>query len=148
MISPILLLDLILGFTTQFEPWHEISNNVACATSKGSDQPAHMRRLIRDFASCLNILWVLSYSLNMIWSFLAWNEAAQARLSLRLSKCHIVGNHMSRLKCNCATVGTPAFSDTYKTSVFIFIFSGHPGFWETTIEVLVTIIPGCKATEI
>ena len=24
-------------------------------------------------------------------------EAAQARLSLYLSKCHIVGNHMSRL---------------------------------------------------
>ena len=24
-------------------------------------------------------------------------EAAQARLSLQLSKCHIVGNHMSRL---------------------------------------------------
>ena len=22
------------------EPWHEISNNVVCATSKGSDQPA------------------------------------------------------------------------------------------------------------
>ena len=26
------------------EPWHEISNNVVCATSKASDQPAHMRR--------------------------------------------------------------------------------------------------------
>ena len=25
--------------------------------------------------------------------------AAQASLSLHLSKCHIVGNHMSRLKC-------------------------------------------------
>ena len=38
------------------EPWHDISNSVVCATSKGSDQPAHMRRLIRDFASRLNIL--------------------------------------------------------------------------------------------
>ena len=26
-------------------------------------------------------------------------EAVQARLSLHLSKCHIVGNHMSRLIC-------------------------------------------------
>ena len=26
-------------------------------------------------------------------------EAAQAHLSLHLSKCHIVGNHVSRLKC-------------------------------------------------
>ena len=38
------------------EPWHENSNNVVCVTSKGSDQPAHMRSLIRAFASCLNIL--------------------------------------------------------------------------------------------
>ena len=38
------------------EPRHEISNNVVCATSKGSDQPAHTHRLIRAFASRLNIL--------------------------------------------------------------------------------------------
>ena len=38
------------------EPRHVISNNVVCATSKGSDQPAHMRSLIRAFASGLNIL--------------------------------------------------------------------------------------------
>ena len=49
-----------------FEPWHEISNNVVCATSKASDQPAHMRSLIRAFTSRLNILWVLSYWLNII----------------------------------------------------------------------------------
>ena len=38
------------------EPRHEISNNVVCATSKASDQPAHTRSLIRAFASRLNIL--------------------------------------------------------------------------------------------
>ena len=32
------------------------SNNVVCATSKGSNQPAHTRSLIRAFASRLNIL--------------------------------------------------------------------------------------------
>ena len=32
-------------------PVHEISNNVVCATSKASDQPAHMRSRIRAFAS-------------------------------------------------------------------------------------------------
>ena len=37
------------------EPRHEISNNVVCGTSKGSDQLAHMRSLIRAFASRLNI---------------------------------------------------------------------------------------------
>ena len=43
-----------------FEPVHEISNNVVCATSKASDQPAHMRSLIRAFASRLSILLLLS----------------------------------------------------------------------------------------
>ena len=38
------------------EPRHEISNNVVCATSKGSDQPAHTRSLIRAIAGRLNIL--------------------------------------------------------------------------------------------
>ena len=39
-----------------FEPVHEISNNVVCATSNASDQPAHMRSLIRALASRLHIL--------------------------------------------------------------------------------------------
>ena len=34
---------------------HEIYNGVVCATSKGSDQPAHTRSLIRAFACRLNI---------------------------------------------------------------------------------------------
>ena len=33
------------------EPVHEISNNVVCAASKASDQPAHTRSLIRAFTS-------------------------------------------------------------------------------------------------
>ena len=37
-------------------PQHEISNNMVCATSTGSDQSAHTRSLIRVFASRLNIL--------------------------------------------------------------------------------------------
>ena len=39
-----------------YEPVHEIFNNVACATSKASDQPAHKRSLIRAFAIRLSIL--------------------------------------------------------------------------------------------
>ena len=45
---------LYLHFKT-YEPRHEISNNVICATIKGSDQPVHTRSLIRAFASRLNI---------------------------------------------------------------------------------------------
>ena len=41
------------------EARHEISNNVVCATSKASDQPAHMRSLIRAFVSQLD------YSVNV-----------------------------------------------------------------------------------
>ena len=43
------------------EPVHEISNNLVCATSKASDQPAHTRSLIRAFVSSLSILCLLSY---------------------------------------------------------------------------------------
>ena len=48
-----------VGLSTKFftiEPRYEISNNMVDATSKGSDQPAHSRSLIRAFASRLNIL--------------------------------------------------------------------------------------------
>ena len=36
---------------TKYEPRNEVSNYVVYATSKGSDQPAHTRSLIRAFAS-------------------------------------------------------------------------------------------------
>ena len=42
-----------------YEPQHVISNNVICATSKGSDQPAHTRSLIRAFASTLEYYMTL-----------------------------------------------------------------------------------------
>ena len=48
-----------LIFTNELR--HEISNNVVCATSKASDQPAYTLSLIRAFASRLNILWQYSY---------------------------------------------------------------------------------------
>ena len=38
------------------ESRHGISNNVVCATSIGSDQPAHMRSLIRTLAIRVDIL--------------------------------------------------------------------------------------------
>ena len=44
------------GHCNIIEPRHETSNNVVCATSKASDQPAHKRSLIRAFAGRLNIL--------------------------------------------------------------------------------------------
>ena len=43
------------------EPQYEISNNVVCATSNGSDQPVHKRSLIRACGSCFNIIGLLGY---------------------------------------------------------------------------------------
>ena len=40
----------------------ENSNIKACATSKGSDQTAHMRSLIGAFAGRLDLLVIVSYS--------------------------------------------------------------------------------------
>ena len=42
------------------EPRHEIFNNVVCAMSRDSDQPAHTRSLIRAFASFLDIYQYLA----------------------------------------------------------------------------------------
>ena len=62
------MFSVLLSTHNIIEPLHEISNNVVVgATSKGSDQPVHMLSL--TFASCLNILWLLSYWLNSIWNF-------------------------------------------------------------------------------
>ena len=54
--SQVMLISLTLKARLIYEPVHEISNNVVCATSKASDQPAHTHSLIRAYASCLNIL--------------------------------------------------------------------------------------------
>ena len=46
----------ILHPACRVEPQHEITDNVVCATIKGSDQHAHTCSLIRAFASRLNNL--------------------------------------------------------------------------------------------
>ena len=72
-----------------------MSNNVVCATSKGSDQPAHTRRLITAFACHLDIILLLAAA-RTAFGVPTLKGGTQAPLSLHMSKCHIVGNHMSR----------------------------------------------------
>ena len=60
------LLNWSLSLKRKVEPPHEISNNEVCVASKGSDQPALTRSLIKAFATHLNIIWVLSYWQNSI----------------------------------------------------------------------------------
>ena len=55
--------------------------------------------LIRAFASRLNIPSVKLLTERHL-EFLSLKQAAQARLSLHVPKCNIVGNHMSRLNCS------------------------------------------------
>ena len=45
--------------------------------------------------------------------FLSSKGAAHARLSLHLSKCHIVGNHMSRLKFNIGFCSLAGWREPY-----------------------------------
>ena len=55
--NEVLAINNVLGsIHLIIEPRHKINNNVACATSIASDQPAHTRSLIRAFASHFNIL--------------------------------------------------------------------------------------------
>ena len=80
---------------------HEISNNVVRATGKGSDQPAHRRSLISLCSSLefsMSVKLLTKHLLEVLSLNVYANEAAEARLSLHLSKCNIVGNHMSWLK--------------------------------------------------
>ena len=79
------------------EPRHEISNNVVCATSKAADQLAHMRSLIRAFASRLNNSMNIKLLSEHHYEFLRLKRGCTGLSSLHLSKCHIVGNLMSRL---------------------------------------------------
>ena len=47
---------IVFGGCSIIELVHLIFNNMVCATSKASDQPAHTHKLIRAFASRLSIL--------------------------------------------------------------------------------------------
>ena len=60
-------------------------------------QPAHTRSLIRAFACRLNIKWV---SIKLLSEHNLEFLSLKARLSLFMSKCHIVANHMSRFICH------------------------------------------------
>ena len=87
---------------TTNEPRHEISNTMVCATSKASDQTA----CIEAFTSRLNILYSMCVKLQTehYLEFLSLKGAAKARLSPRLSKCHIDGE--SRVADQMETIRT------------------------------------------
>ena len=64
------------------EQRHEISNNVVCATSKASDQPAYMRSLIRAFACRLNTLFVYLFIYLSIYTIFQEGDIFSSTASL------------------------------------------------------------------
>ena len=84
------------------EPGHSIFYNILCALSDDSDQPAHMRRLIRVFAVRLTRLWVLGYPLDALRRL--WSDCAdaQADLSLRWAHIHSWRSTVALLKFDAA----------------------------------------------
>ena len=101
---------LFLTFASKpFEPVHEISSNVVCATSKASDQPAHTHSLIRAFACCLSMIVKLltehhleflslkggcrgSSESTIVKMSNCWKSRAAAQFSLFISECHKAGS--------------------------------------------------------
>ena len=82
-----------------FEPPHDKTNKMPCASSKDSDQPGHLPSLIRVFAVRMKKAWVLSYQLRARWRLWSDWADAQADLSLRWVQSHFVGFDMRRLIC-------------------------------------------------
>ena len=82
-----------------FEPPHDKTNKMACASSEGSDQPGHPPILIRVFAVRVKKAWALSYPLSAQRRLCSDWADAQADLSLRWAHTHFVGFVMRRLMC-------------------------------------------------
>ena len=68
------------------EPVHEISNNVVCATSKASDQPAHTRSLIRAFASRFSVFLIVKLLTEYHLEFLSFKGGYTGSSEFKLVK--------------------------------------------------------------
>ena len=105
----------VLGFSVVhciyiIEPRHEISNNVVCATSKGSDQPAHMVRLLTrhhlEFLSFKGCCTGSSESTHVKIPHV-WKSHIMAHITLTMFICHIFDEYCinkSRKTCKNLTL--------------------------------------------
>ena len=94
-----------------YEPWHDISNNMICATSKDSNQPAHTRsQIISDYNLCL------SFEYSMIVKLLP--EHYLEFLSLKEGcTCSSESTHVKMPHCWKSHVMAQLFSMFSKTRV-------------------------------
>ena len=102
------------------EPVHDIFNNVVCATSKASDQPAHTRSLIRAFASRLSILNCLQLTEHRL-AFLSLKGSCIGSSESTLVKCQIVGNFMPRLNLLSDTAETSDVLVHRHLAIFVYV---------------------------
>ena len=84
------------------EPRVEISKYVVCATSKGSDHPAHTCCLIRTFASCysLTVELLAEHHLEFL-SFKGGCTSSPESIHVKMPHCcksHVIAQ-MSKLTC-------------------------------------------------
>ena len=56
--------SILFACHIKYEPPHDKTNKMACASSEDSDQPGHPPSLIRVFAVRMKEAWVLSYPLS------------------------------------------------------------------------------------
>ena len=59
-----LMMRVSICSSQPFEPLHDKTNKMTCASSKDSDQPGHPPSLIRVFAVRMKKGWILSYPLS------------------------------------------------------------------------------------
>ena len=93
------ILSCKVSGSATYEPPHDKTNKMICASSEDSDQPGHLSSLIRVFAVRMKKAWVLSHPMS-----------AQRRLirlggcffSLRWVHSHFVGFFMRRLIFLCS----------------------------------------------
>ena len=106
------ILDIIRN-----EPRHEISNNKVLETRKGSDQPAHKRSHTIAFDSPLNILWLLSYWLNIIWSLWGCTGLSES-IHVQMPHCwkSLVAAQMVSAKLNLHAAPMPLTKFLFNTT--------------------------------
>ena len=79
----------------------EISNNMVCATSKASDQPAHMRSLIRAFALLLEYFMIVKLLTEHHLEFLSLKEGCTGSSdSTHLKMSHCRKSHATAQICS------------------------------------------------
>ena len=84
-------------YSLENEPWHEISNNLVCVTSKGSDQPGHTRSdqsLYLSLENALSVKLLTEHRLRFL-SIKGGCTGLSESILVKISHCW---SHMSWLK--------------------------------------------------